>query len=61
MWLGLDHSFLGGRPVIFETMVFGGPHDGDCERYCTEAQAREGHERVVAVLVAERDDTLEMP
>lgn len=22
VWLGIDHSFLGGPPIIFETMIF---------------------------------------
>lgn len=50
VWLGLNHAHLGGPPLIFETMVFGGDRDGDCERYATEAEARAGHARVVAEL-----------
>jgi len=52
VWLGLDHSFGGGPPLIFETMVFesndatGG--DLDCARYSTEAEALAGHARMVA-------------
>lgn len=48
VWLGMDHGFGVGNPLIFETMVFGGDHDGDCERYTTEATALEGHARIVA-------------
>src|SRR5690606_4130876 len=29
-------------------MVFGGPVDGECERYSTEAEAIDGHAAVVA-------------
>lgn len=47
VWLGLDHNYGGGPPMIFETMVFGGPLDQDCERYHTEAEALAGHERWV--------------
>lgn len=53
VWLGLDHG-LGRpyeRPLIFETMVFNRATDEsdlDCKRYSTEAEAREGHERMVA-------------
>jgi hypothetical protein len=47
VWLGLDHG-LGARPLIFETMVFEGEHSLDCERYATEAEARAGHEAMVA-------------
>lgn len=44
VWLGLDHAFLGGPPLIFETMVFGGPLDQEQMRYSTTDQARQGHE-----------------
>lgn len=47
VWLGLDHSFVSGPPVIFETMLFGGAQDGECERYSTEAEAIAGHQRWV--------------
>src|SRR5215467_9051102 len=48
VWLGLDHRFGEGPPIIFETMVFGGPDDQRQERYCTEAEALLGHEHWVA-------------
>lgn len=49
VWLGLDHRFSGkGPPLIFETMVFGGPLDSEMERYSTKEQATEGHARWVA-------------
>lgn len=47
VWLGIDHSFGRGEPLIFETMVFGGPLDQEQERYSTEAAALEGHQRMV--------------
>lgn len=46
VWLGLDHSFGFGPPLIFETMVFGGPLDGEMMRYPTEAQAIRGHRQI---------------
>jgi hypothetical protein len=51
VWLGLDHSYGDGPPLIFETMVF--PKDGPmleryCERYPSEDAARAGHDRAVA-------------
>lgn len=46
VWLGLDHS-IDGPPIIFETMVFGGPLDGERWRYATEAEALEGHAAAV--------------
>jgi hypothetical protein len=48
MFLGLDHNFLGGEPVLFETMIFGGPLDGEMWRYATYAQAEAGHAEAVA-------------
>ena len=48
VFLGLDHRFFGdGPPLLWETMVFGGPLDGRCERYCTRVEALAGHEEVV--------------
>ena len=44
VWLGLDHNWGDGPPLIFETMVFGGPNDQDCYRYSTEEEALAGHE-----------------
>jgi hypothetical protein len=50
VWVGIDMGFIrrpGGRPIIFETMVFGGPYDQSCMRYATELEAQEGHARTV--------------
>ena len=50
VWLGLDHNFgFEGERQTFETMVFrlGSRSNLRCERYSTEAEAREGHERIV--------------
>lgn len=50
VWLGLDHSFgIGDKPLIFETMIFGGIHGGYQERYSTEEEAQEGHRKAVAI------------
>lgn len=45
VFLGLDHSFNkeGGLPVVFESMVFGGPMDQSQDRYCTWDEAMKGH------------------
>ena len=59
VWMGIDHSFGQGPPVIFETMIFRAKDatgelpaaidDADYqERYCTEAEALAGHDRAVA-------------
>ena len=43
VWLGLNHRLDDGPPLIFETMVF----PSDMERYATESEAIEGHNRMV--------------
>ncbi len=48
-FLGIDHSFDDGPPVLFETMIFGGSHDGEQWRYCTKEEALEGHKEAVAL------------
>lgn len=58
VFLGLDHRFGDGPPLIFETMIFppGWPDDVPTwfeeyqERYSTEAEAVAGHDRAVAWL-----------
>lgn len=47
VWLGLNHRFGDGPPLIFETMIFGGDHDQEQWRYSTEAEALAGHARAV--------------
>ena len=43
VFLGLDHQFGDGPPLLFETMIFGGEHDEDQWRYETWADAEKGH------------------
>ena len=43
VFLGLDHSFDGKIPLLFETMIFGGEHDQYQERYATWEEAEKGH------------------
>jgi hypothetical protein len=50
VWLGLDYSFGGDKPLIFETMVFPSREDFsdlDCERYSTLEEAEIGHIEMV--------------
>lgn len=50
VWLGLDHNWQYGRPLIFETMVFSKHGDGgelDMERYSTLEEAEAGHKKMV--------------
>ncbi len=54
VFLGIDYDFTReGPPVLFETMVFNGAHDGYQERYCSEEEARAGHERIVRMVKEE--------
>jgi hypothetical protein len=50
IFLGTDHQFGDGPPLLFETMIFhGDPGTGDeCWRYPTRAEALEGHAAAVA-------------
>jgi len=50
VWLGLDHSWWGGPPIIFETMIFGGAHDEAQWRYATHLEAIQGHADAVALV-----------
>lgn len=43
VWLGLNHDYLTGVPIIFETMTFGEPWNNEMERYSTEEDAMIGH------------------
>lgn len=48
VFLGLDHGYGNdGPPILFETMVFGGPLDQQGDRYATVEAAEAGHERWV--------------
>jgi hypothetical protein len=49
VFLGIDHNFSrsSGDPVLFETLIFGGARDQECERYRTWDEAAQGHERIV--------------
>jgi hypothetical protein len=46
VFLGLDHGFGRGDPLLFETMIFGGPIEEQW-RYASWAQAERGHAKLV--------------
>lgn len=50
VFLGIDHGFDGGPPVLFETMVFGGKFNEYMKRYCTYNGALEGHDETVELV-----------
>lgn len=50
IWLGLNHNHHGGRPLLFETMVFSeeqSGHDIYMDRYTTWHEAIVGHKKAV--------------
>lgn len=47
VFIGIGHQFGEGKPLLFETMVFGGPMDSYQERYATWGGAEYGHEKIV--------------
>jgi len=57
VFLGLDHNILGeGPPKLFETLVFGGPLDGEMVRYSTWDEAVEGHDAMLNRVRSNNDD-----
>jgi hypothetical protein len=57
VWLGLNHAYPppwgdDTRPLIYETMVFGGPLADEMLRYTTLGQARTGHQFMVMRLTS---------
>ena len=53
VFLGLDHSFGGATPILWETMIFGGSHDQYQERYTTRDAALAGHAKALALAKGE--------
>jgi hypothetical protein len=49
VFLGLDHRFGEGAPILYETMIFGGKENGYQDRYCTREEALEGHKKALAM------------
>jgi hypothetical protein len=47
VFLGVDHSWVEGQPILFETMIFGGERDGETHRYHTWDEAEAGHQRIL--------------
>lgn len=49
VFLCMDHSYHEGigKPILFETMIFGGLHDGSMWRYSTWDEAVIGHREAV--------------
>jgi len=47
VFLGLDHQWGEGPPILFETMVFGGKLADEQDRYSTWDEAVAGHKAIV--------------
>lgn len=50
VFLGLNHNYGIGAPILFETMVFGGKFDGEQERYSTWDDAENGHDKMIKLV-----------
>ena len=48
--VSIDNGFTCDKPVLWETMIFGGKHDQYQERYCTKEEALIGHEKAVELV-----------
>lgn len=59
VFIGLDHQFGDGPPLLFETLVSGGTLDGGMDRYSTWDEAAAGHVAMcVKVKLAESGETV---
>ena len=53
VFLGMDHGYSyggQGNPILWETMIFGGEHDGWMDRYDSADAAKKGHNAAVAMV-----------
>jgi len=49
VFLGLNHQMRAhGEPILFETMIFGGPLNNSRWRYSTYAEAERGHQQALS-------------
>src|SRR3990167_4608613 len=60
VFLGLDHNFGEGKPLLFETMIFGGEKDGEQERWHTWDEAEQGHKKIVKSFFNFSDETMKL-
>jgi hypothetical protein len=54
VFLGLNHQWGDGPPLLFETMIFGGPLDQEQDRYSTWEEAEAGHAAMCARVTEQR-------
>lgn len=55
VFLAFDHNFLSlsSEPILWETMIFGGKHDGDQWRYPSRKLAVQGHRQACEIVRGE--------
>lgn len=49
VFLGINHAWGNGAPLLFETMIFGGPHDQHQARCTFWDEAEKQHAEAVAM------------
>ena len=54
VFLGIDHQFGRGKPLLFETMIFGGVHDEYQTRCSTWEEAEVQHQEALALVLEEQ-------
>lgn len=55
VFLGIDHAFSGGAPILFESMLFVENLSGeDMRRYRTRAEAEAGHKEMVDAYIGKQ-------
>jgi hypothetical protein len=52
VFLALDHQFDEGKPVLWETMIFGGPLNDYQRRYSSRDEAIAGHAVALSLVTA---------
>lgn len=56
VWLGFDHGYGPGGPIIFETLVANSEwEEQEMYRYCTEEEALKHHKHLVDTYYDERE------
>lgn len=55
VFLALDHSHTPGKVLLYESLWFGGPLDGEMRRYSTREEALAGHHEMLAEYNSKRE------
>ena len=50
VFLALDHGFGSKKPLLWETMIFGGEHDQYQDRYSSYEDALKGHQQALDLI-----------